>query len=116
VILFDGFGNIGSVPAPTMVDNLIAAKRIGPVNRGKELEFHEPFVEFLANELVPWMRATYGCSPEASATVVGGASLGGLASHYAALRRPDIFGNVIAMSSSLPRTRDGERSGSRASS
>jgi enterochelin esterase family protein len=42
--------------------------------RGDELACHDPSAEFLAMELVPWMRKNYDASGDPSRTVVGGQS------------------------------------------
>jgi enterochelin esterase family protein len=55
-------------------------------------------VKFLADELVPWVQREYQFKAEPSRTVLGGDSLCGLIGGYAALRRPDVFGKVLAQS------------------
>lgn len=57
------------------------------------------YVDFLASELVPRVRALHVCTSAAS-TGVAGASLGGLISSYAAFERPDVFGFVGSQSGS----------------
>jgi len=47
------------------------------------------------------MRENFHATSDATRTVVGGASYGGLASAYAALRHPEIFGNVLSQSESF---------------
>lgn len=55
----------------------------------------------LAEELKPYVDATYRTRPGREHTGIGGSSLGGLVSLYIGLGRADIFGRVIAMSPSL---------------
>lgn len=55
----------------------------------------------LADELKPYVDATYRTRPGREQTGVGGSSLGGLVSLYLGLARSDTFGRVIAMSPSL---------------
>src|SRR5688572_9725604 len=59
----------------------------------------EPFgSDFLAKELVPWVRSHYNVTKDPKQTVVTGYSAGGLASTYVALRHPHVFGNVLSLS------------------
>lgn len=117
VVLFDGpvygSGRDPLVPTPTILDNLIAEGRIPPViavlvhqkERERELAGSEPFTRFLAEELMPWVQGRYRGTSDPTRVVVGGSSLGGLAATYAALERPDVFGNVLSQSGAfwLPR-------------
>src|SRR5215831_17513824 len=95
LVLFDGSGYVNTIPAPVILDNLIAKKRIPPMvaimigyatptDRNTELTCFAPFSDFLAKEAVPWMRENFHATSDATRTVVGGASYGGLASAYAA--------------------------------
>ncbi|MDG9925063.1 MULTISPECIES: enterochelin esterase [unclassified Pseudomonas] len=108
--LFDAEAYLGKVPTPTILDNLIAAGRIPPMAavlidnaspeaRGVELPPNPDFARFLAEELQPWV-AQQGLSVPAPRTVIAGSSYGGLASSYAALRHPELFGNVLSQSGS----------------
>ncbi|WP_220811393.1 enterochelin esterase [Pseudomonas paralcaligenes] len=108
--LFDAEAYLGKVPTPTILDNLIAAGRIPPMAavlidnaspeaRGMELPPNPDFARFLAEELRPWV-AKQGLEAPAARTVIAGSSYGGLASSYAALRHPEIFGNVLSQSGS----------------
>jgi enterochelin esterase family protein len=108
VVLFDGSGYLTDIPAQTILDNLIADKRIpptvalliDPVDRPHELGMGEAFADFVALELVPWVQERYHATSDPRATVVGGLSLGGLESSFAAFRHPDVFGNVLSQSGS----------------
>ncbi len=96
------------VPVPAILDVLIAQRRIPPLvavmvgnaNRAQELPCFPPFADFLASELVPWMRETFRAGAAADRTVVSGASLGGLAASFAAFQHPEVFGNVLSQSGS----------------
>jgi enterochelin esterase-like enzyme len=93
---------------PATLDNLIGKKRIAPVvavflthiDRSAELSCSESFADFLAAELVPWVRKNYRVSPDPGRTVVRGTSLGGLMASYCALRHAEVFGNVLSQSGS----------------
>jgi enterochelin esterase family protein len=109
LILFDGQDYRGPMPIPTILDNLLAAKKIRPLvailvdnlseeSRIRDLECYPPFADFLAKELVPWARQRYRFSAEPERTIVGGVSLGGLNAAYCALRYPEVFGNVLSQS------------------
>ncbi len=108
VVMFDGgsYHTDNYIPGHTIVDNLIAAKKIPPIvvafvdsiERQKELNCSQPFAEFLATELVPRIRGERHVSLEAKRTIVGGMSLGGLMASFCALHHSDVFGNVISQS------------------
>ncbi|CUJ19249.1 Ferric enterobactin esterase [Achromobacter xylosoxidans] len=110
LVLFDAGPYLNRVPTPTILDNMIAAGVIPPTaallisnptaeSRGVELPPNPDFAEFLARELMPWA-ARQGIAAPAARTVIGGSSYGGLASSYAALRHPEVFGNVLSQSGS----------------
>ncbi len=110
LVLFDAGAYLGRVPTPTILDNMIAAGVIPPTaallidnptadSRSQELPPNPAFADFLARELMPWARKQ-GLGAPAARTIVGGSSYGGLASAYAALRHPDVFGNVLSQSGS----------------
>ena len=56
------------------------------------------YVDFLVQTLKPWVDAHYRTRPGRLDTGIGGSSLGGLISFYAALRYPEVFGGVLAFS------------------
>lgn len=108
LVVFDGDWYLTLVPTPTILDNLIAAKKIPPVvavfvnnpgrSRGSELHCDSTFFDFLATELVPWVRARYVITLDPGRTAVTGSSAGGLASACAALFHSERFGNVLSQS------------------
>lgn len=109
IVLFDGSGyhRADQIPAHTIVDNLITAKRIAPPvilfvdatkERSKELQCSESFDAFVAKELVPWTRSHYHATSDPAHTIIGGLSLGGVMASYCALKHSDIFGNVLSQS------------------
>ena len=59
------------------------------------------YLDFLTEELKPWIDANYLTSPRAQETAVAGSSLGGLSALYLGWTRPDVFGMVAALSPSL---------------
>lgn len=111
LILFDRGPFLHRVAAHDVVANLIAAGRIPATvvvfvghptseSRGVELPPNSAFAQFLATELVPWVRERYPVTRDPARTVVGGASYGGIAATYAALQHPAVFGNVLSQSGS----------------
>ena len=76
------------------------ARKKAPPNYGKA----DPFLKFMADELVPWVDAHYRTAPYR--TLVGH-SFGGLFSAYAFVNRPEVFQAHIAISPSLWWDEDG---------
>jgi enterochelin esterase family protein len=73
---------------------------IGNVARATELPCNPKFADFLATELVPWLRQHYNVTADPRSVTIGGSSYGGLAATYAAYRHPETFGNVLSQSGS----------------
>lgn len=118
VVLFDGWAYVNVIPTPTILDNLIADALIPPVaavmvdnpDRARELGCDPDYTDVVADRIVPHTRASLGAPADPARTVVGGSSLGGVAAAFAALRRPDVFGNVLSQSGAFhwrPAGRDG---------
>ena len=112
LILLDGLTYAKSVPTFRILDNLFAAHRIGPtiavlVQDGSgdswrtDMYFSDSFVDFLAEDLVPWVQKEYAFRADPRRTVIGGESIAGLTAAFAAFRRPDVFRHVIAQSASF---------------
>jgi enterochelin esterase-like enzyme len=112
VVVFDGAAYLGMVPTPVVLANLVAAGRLPPVaavlvdnpdqaTRSRELDCHAPFATFLATELLPWVRARLPVTTDPARVVLAGSSGGGQAAICAALRHPELFGNVLAQSGSF---------------
>jgi enterochelin esterase-like enzyme len=89
-----------------VADNLLHLGRIQPVvlvflepaDRTEEYFFNDAHLEFLITEAVTQIESRYPISRDMSKRGLWGASLGGLASMYAAFTRPDAFGNVVTQS------------------
>ncbi|EJE52618.1 enterochelin esterase-like enzyme [Acidovorax sp. CF316] len=130
LVLFDRDAYLDRADVPALLDALIAQRRIPPLAavfvghpapalRGTELPANPGFADFLAHELMPWLRARQpGISHGARDVVVAGSSYGGLAAAFAGYRHPGVFGNVLALSGSfwwgprnVPRAPDFERFG-----
>lgn len=61
----------------------------------------DAYLRFLVEELKPAIDRRYRTLADRDHTVLGGSSLGGLVSLHAALKRPQAFGRILAMSPSL---------------
>jgi enterochelin esterase-like enzyme len=122
LLVFDGWAYAHWIPTPTILDNLIAAGRIPPLvavmpdsidneTRLRELRYDDGFLEFLADELLPWARTRLRIGDDPTKTVIAGSSAGGLTAAFCAFRRPDLFGNVLSQSGAYGWAREGEDGG-----
>lgn len=108
LVLFDAWLYHRVIPTPIILDNLLAENRIPPVcaviidqpdlRDREEMVRNPPFLRFLTEELLPWVRNNYRVTIIPSEVMVGGSSMSGLAAGVAALQHPDIFGKVIMQS------------------
>ena len=103
---YDG-GGTSLIPAPTILDNLIAAAKIGPAiavfvnnmgQRNRDLGGYQPFSDFIALELVPSIRKNYRIKDGPSHVVLAGSSRGGVAASHCAFLHSDVVGNVLSQS------------------
>ncbi len=113
-VFLDGEDSEDLMSLPTVCDNLVADGKISPLvavlvdshgTRGKDLNFNDSFIDFLADELIPWVSKHCGAHFQPDRTVIGGLSLGGLAATYAGCQRPDTFRNVLSQSGAFWRRR-----------
>ena len=56
------------------------------------------YLDFIVSNLKPYIDATYRTKTGTYNTAIGGSSLGGLVSYYAALKYPKVFGKAIVFS------------------
>jgi enterochelin esterase-like enzyme len=113
LVAFDGewFGmdESAGIPVPRILDNMIAAKQLPPMvaalvaNQGtRERDLlAKPFADFVALELVPFLRREYHAGNRASETIVAGSSLGGWCAISTALDHSEVIGNVLSQSAAL---------------
>ncbi|WP_159235997.1 alpha/beta hydrolase-fold protein [Raoultella terrigena] len=110
LMLFDGKTYQDEYHFANVLDSLIASHALPPINvvfidsldhprRAKELPPNPFFADFMAHELLPWLRQQ-GLNPTRQKTVVAGSSYGGLAASWVALRYPRQFANVLSLSGS----------------
>ncbi len=111
LIVYDGPDYFHRARLTTIVDNLIADKRIRPIamaflqngkrNRGVEYLCSDATLSWLHDEVLPLARRhirLVNIKENPGAYGVLGASAGGLMSLYTGLRMPEIFGTVICQS------------------
>jgi enterochelin esterase family protein len=63
-----------------------------------EMVRNPPFLNFLTQEILPWVRHNHNITSDPTQTIVGGSSQSGLAAGLTALHHADIFGKVIMQS------------------
>lgn len=117
LLLFDEDAYLTLVPTPTILDNLIAERRIPPVvallignapgARDRELVCNLEFSRALVAEVLPWAHGLYNFTSDPRSTVVAGSSAGGLAAACSGLWHPEAFGNVLAQSGAFHRAPSG---------
>ena len=117
LVLSDGGLYLNSGQVATTLDNLIAARQIPPLvavmvdnpDRFRELACTSAYADFLAQEIVPWARTNYHATDLPEQTIIGGASLGGLAAACVGLKHAEVFGNVLSQSGSFSWKPDEEK-------
>ena len=95
------FAFAGAVVALAVPFVLVMHSNLDQAARARELPCHEPFCDFLAQELMPWLHENFNVTSDPAKTIVGGSCFGGLAAAFVAFRMPDTFGNVISQSGSF---------------
>lgn len=119
MVVFDGTAYTIMVPTAAILDSMIAKELIPPMvavildnptpnSRNDELPCNARFADFLAKEVVPWMRQNYNVTSNPNQTVVAGSSYGGLAATFAGFKHPEVFGNVLSQSGSFWWKPDGD--------
>ena len=116
VVLLDGTSFLQLAELPRALDAAVARGDVRPpivafvheahgstglADRTRELSCNPAHAAMLTDELVPELRRRFPVSTDAADTVLGGASLGGLASAFTATGRPDVVGNVLSVSGSF---------------
>jgi enterochelin esterase family protein len=113
LVALDGESMLGpaaSVPLPTILDNLIATKRIprmaailveSTTERARDLISSHAYADFLVKELLPKVRGAYGVTSDPTRTILAGYSFGGLQAAYSSLLYSRTFGNALCLSPSF---------------
>jgi enterochelin esterase-like enzyme len=120
LLMLDGWFYVNLIPAPTILDNLLAEGRLPPLvaimigslsygdSRKRDYGCYPPYIDFLTQELFPWARQEFHLTDDAKQTAIVGASRGGLMAGFIALNLPDVFGNVLCQSGSFGWKPEGE--------
>ena len=111
LVVYDGYDYLHRGRLVTVVDNLIADKRIRPIamallqngksRRGVEYACSDATLAWLDHEILPLARKQLhllDVKEQPGAYGVLGASFGGLMSMYTGLRMPEVFGKVLSQS------------------
>ena len=114
LVVYDGRDFFRRVKLTTIVDNLIAERRIRPLaiafvptfrpTRWAEYACSDVTLGFVLDEVLPLAKAELdlvSLRSHPGAFGVLGASMGGLMALYTGIRRPDIFGRVLGQSTAL---------------
>jgi enterochelin esterase-like enzyme len=111
VYINDGFDAISFADMPTILDNLIAQKKIVPVIAvfippvARQYEYltdgREKFVTVLCNEVVPMIDNLFRTARAPEKRAMMGISNGGHVTLYTVLSRPDLFHNAGGQSSTI---------------
>jgi len=109
LVVLDGGLYLDDIALPQVLDSLIAAHAIARcvaafiddttgAPRIAELGNSSRFTRFLADDLLPWLHARWSVTGDPRRVTIAGSSAGGLAAGFAALERPELFGNVLSQS------------------
>ena len=111
LVVYDGLDYLGRGKLATIVDNMIAEKRIRPIamillhnggrRRSVEYACSDATIAWLDHEILPLARKRLrllNIREHPGAFGVLGASFGGLMAMYTGLRAPEIFGKVLSQS------------------
>jgi enterochelin esterase-like enzyme len=99
---FDNLHAAGAIP-PTVV---VGIEDIQGMPRSEALTRPGVLLPFLLDELLPFVRGFRPITSDPGRTVLGGQSLGGLASVHIGLHAPDRFGLILTQSGSFWRAAD----------
>ena len=116
VVLLDGESYLQIAQLPRALDLAVQRGDIPPcivtlvpgahsstgfADRTRELSCNPAHAAMLADEIIPALRRQFAVDASPAATVLGGASLGGLQSTFTAMEHPDVVGNVLSVSGSF---------------
>lgn len=103
--LVDKLSSSGEIPRMIVVGifNTNRSRDLTPAGKGDDTERHggaKPFLDFLCDELQPWVQSQYEVHPYA---ILAGHSFGGLFTIYSLMEKPGAFQSYLALSPSLGR-------------
>jgi enterochelin esterase family protein len=119
IVAFDGDEyRSDTIPLPLVLDTLLSAGRApafvavliddsSGATRIADLGNSARMVEFLAAQLVPWVRRGWHVTADPHRVIVTGSSAGGLGAAFVAFAQPDLFGNVWSQSGAFWRGAEG---------
>lgn len=108
LIVHDGADYLKFADLKIVLDNLVTRLEVPPLivamiqspDRLREYAGDDRHADFLSQELLPFMSATYPLADEPAARAIMGASFGGVAALHAAWRYPDLYGRLLLQSGS----------------
>ncbi|MCW5879946.1 MAG: esterase family protein [Anaerolineae bacterium] len=108
LVVYDGNDYLSRAQLPIILDNLLAQRRIRPLAalllnnyppaRVAEYACSEATLMTVVSDALPWAQAQAPLLDTPGAHGVMGTSMGGLMALFTGLRRPDLFGHVLAQS------------------
>jgi enterochelin esterase family protein len=109
IIAFDGHDYLDDMPLPAILDSLSISGSTPPfvavlVDNGEngtriaDLGNASRMSDFMANQLVPWIRHGWRVTTDPHRVILTGSSAGGLGAAYIAFMHPELFGNVWSQS------------------
>src|ERR1051326_8823825 len=108
---------LNQIPVPTILDNLIAERRIPPIaavfidnagDRFQDFQIAQRFADMVRGDLIPWARTALHVPTDPARVIVTGYSAAGLESGYLGFRYPETIGNVLSQSGAFWRAFEGE--------
>ena len=111
-----GADYVEQIPVRSILDDLIAKKKIPPLAavlvddndlRLQDFQATQTMAASVSGEVLPWARAHLHIPADPARTIITGYSAAGLASTYVALTHPDVFGNVLSQSGAFWRAFEG---------
>jgi len=91
------------IPEDIVKANPHLLNAVDPIYRPANIDYKgNEYQDLLALRLVPEIARRYSLTLDPSRTAQLGASLGGLATFYGALRHPEVFGTALGLSTSWP--------------
>lgn len=106
-LLHGVYGNCTDWMTRTRIQELAEARNLAVIMPSGDNGFYNDhsdgsrYGEFIGHELVSFSRKLFRLSEAREDTFIGGLSMGGYGAIVNALRNPDVFGSVVALSSGL---------------
>ena len=109
VVLHDGSDMVEYASLVTVLDNLtgsgamrpVVVALLDPIHRNQEYTASEVHAHFLVDEVLPRLEKEFAASDDPAERVIGGSSLGAVASLATAWLRPGVFGSAVLLSGSF---------------